>query len=324
MTNSTKLEDGIHIGLPMDAYLADNAMSSSDIKNLIVSPLTYWVNSHLNPNRPARKSTPAKEFGEMIHSIVLEGKKFNIAEKPEGMSFATKNGKAWKLDALENGATILTSDDARTMKTIIQAIDATGIGEEMSHGIAEVSFVWTDPTGHRNKIRLDKLCEAAAWDLKTFANTTDKDLETCIAFAVGNLRYHVVAYWYRMGLDRMLDGLRRGNFNLHFHDVTPDEANYARGIIEAVAMTEGHFPHHYVFLEKGGIPNIEAREFTPGDPGPLAHEYWRNAERGVHYATSTFATYSAEFEPGKMWARPVLKKEFSDEELGAARSIFTE
>lgn len=67
------LQNGIYFGLPFKDYLADPALSVSGIKQLLVSPLTYWVNSPMNPNREEPKPTPAMEFGSALHKLILEG-----------------------------------------------------------------------------------------------------------------------------------------------------------------------------------------------------------------------------------------------------------
>ena len=63
---------GVHFGLHEDEYHADPALSQSGIKNLLVSPLTYWVNSNMNPNREMTES-PALVIGTAIHKRIIEG-----------------------------------------------------------------------------------------------------------------------------------------------------------------------------------------------------------------------------------------------------------
>ncbi len=63
---------GLWFGLPEDLYHADPALSASGIKNLLVSPLTYWSQSpHLNPGFE-RRQTAALDFGDFMHARLLE------------------------------------------------------------------------------------------------------------------------------------------------------------------------------------------------------------------------------------------------------------
>lgn len=64
---------GIYFGLPSAEYHADPSLGSSDIKRLLRSPSDYWWESHLNPDRPADRDTPAKQKGRALHKLVLEG-----------------------------------------------------------------------------------------------------------------------------------------------------------------------------------------------------------------------------------------------------------
>lgn len=64
---------GVYFGLSFQDYLAAPSLSTSGIKQLRVSPLTYWANSAMNPDRPKEKETPAMAFGSAVHKRILEG-----------------------------------------------------------------------------------------------------------------------------------------------------------------------------------------------------------------------------------------------------------
>jgi hypothetical protein len=66
-------EPGIYFGLPSAEYHADPSLGSSDIKRLLRSPSDYWWESHLNPDRPGDRDSPAKQKGRALHKLVLEG-----------------------------------------------------------------------------------------------------------------------------------------------------------------------------------------------------------------------------------------------------------
>src|ERR1051326_5015376 len=54
---------GIVFGMPSEDYHRDPSLGSSDIKRLLRSPSDYWWESHLNPDRPPDKDSPAKQKG---------------------------------------------------------------------------------------------------------------------------------------------------------------------------------------------------------------------------------------------------------------------
>jgi len=64
---------GVYFGLSSADYHADPSLGSSDIKRLLRSPSDYWWESHLNPDRPSDKDTPAMQKGRALHTLVLEG-----------------------------------------------------------------------------------------------------------------------------------------------------------------------------------------------------------------------------------------------------------
>lgn len=66
------LEDGVYFGLPEDDYHADDALGSTDVKNLITGPEIYWANTPMNPLHE-RKETKETMRGTAYHKLILEG-----------------------------------------------------------------------------------------------------------------------------------------------------------------------------------------------------------------------------------------------------------
>lgn len=63
---------GIYFGMPEDEYHRDRSLSASGIKDIHVTPLTFWMKSGFNPNR-SDDSTEPKERGKAFHTRLLEG-----------------------------------------------------------------------------------------------------------------------------------------------------------------------------------------------------------------------------------------------------------
>ena len=75
----------------MNDYFKVDRLSNSGIVKLLKSPLSYLERENF-------QGTKATEIGTAFHTYILENHKFNdmYVIKPEGMSFVTKDGKAWR------------------------------------------------------------------------------------------------------------------------------------------------------------------------------------------------------------------------------------
>ena len=88
-------DPGIYFGLDENAYHADPALGSTDMKKLAESPPDYWFESSHNPMREPSEDTPSRLFGRAVHKFVLEGRgAFESTYAPPDYSGATKDGKA--------------------------------------------------------------------------------------------------------------------------------------------------------------------------------------------------------------------------------------
>lgn len=70
---STDLPDGIYFSLPEDQYHALPRLSASGIKTLLVSPLQFYMESWMNPEREESDDTAARKLGRAYHKLILEG-----------------------------------------------------------------------------------------------------------------------------------------------------------------------------------------------------------------------------------------------------------
>lgn len=66
-------EPGVYFGMPHDLYLSVPAISSSGIKDLLVSGPNFWANSWMNPFR-AEKNKQHFVHGKAYHKRILEGR----------------------------------------------------------------------------------------------------------------------------------------------------------------------------------------------------------------------------------------------------------
>lgn len=69
-------------GMSEDEYHNHPSLGSSGVRDLLISPLTFWSKSRLNPDRE-EEETEAKEYGKAYHKLILEGREaFEAAYAP--------------------------------------------------------------------------------------------------------------------------------------------------------------------------------------------------------------------------------------------------
>jgi exodeoxyribonuclease VIII len=194
---------GLYRGLEADKYHADPAVSNSMLSTMDKSPAHCWA-LYLDPKRPERKATPSMLAGTLAHTAILEPEEFGARYivKPEGMSFASKEGKAWR-DSVAAGVQIIDGDQHATALAQREAVMAHPLLAEYlnhRHAASEVSCFWIDEsTGLRCKARPDLLVSGAVAvcvDIKTTADMTLSGIERTIA----TYGYHRQAAHYTNGL----------------------------------------------------------------------------------------------------------------------------
>lgn len=188
---------GTRKGMPFADYLAVPAMSASGLKKLRKSP-AHWMAGE-DPDAPR---SDALRRGSLLHTLVLEPHEMEARYriKPEGMNFATKDGKAWR-DATPNGIEIVTEAEhkaaqrqAKALRSLPEVAGLLGSGE------AEVSFFWIDAqTGVTCKGRADWVFRTASGvvllDLKTTEDASPEGFpKSCARYG-----YHMQASWYSDG-----------------------------------------------------------------------------------------------------------------------------
>lgn len=194
---------GLHRGIAASHYHADPSVSNTMLSAMTKSPAHCYA-LHLNPNRPVVEDTDAKSLGKLTHCAILEPETLDrhYVVKPAGMSFVTKDGKAWR-DAQTPGLEIVTDDSMRSARSMGEAIRRVPVlAKLLSSGVAEASCFWDDAaTGLRCRARPDWLHftgpkSAVAVDVKTIADLTEKKVQSAIA----NHGYHRQQAHYSNGI----------------------------------------------------------------------------------------------------------------------------
>lgn len=95
-------------------YRAVDAINISSLKHISRSPAHYRAALD-NP----REATQAQVIGSMLHATVAEPQRTHYVVRPDGMSFASKEGKAWR-DAQTHP--ILTGDECDAVQAMYRAL----------------------------------------------------------------------------------------------------------------------------------------------------------------------------------------------------------
>lgn len=195
---------GLFPDMPAEQYHAVAAMSAGGLKRMKQSP-AHFFGMQLDPNRPeSGEPTDAMRNGNLTHCALFEphALEARYVVKPDGMSFASKDGKAWRdaqtreIVSAEELAAARAQAAAVRRDQDVAALLAEGRGEQSAFWIDDITGElckcrpdWTHPTGDDGVILLDgKTCRDASPD--------------GFARAIWNLDYHLQAAWYSDGFEK--------------------------------------------------------------------------------------------------------------------------
>jgi exodeoxyribonuclease VIII len=218
MTNKqpSGIKPGIYFNLSNEEYHSDSAISCSNIKDLLISPLKYWNNSPLNPDRK-RKETTAKSTGTALHCLLMEKEKFKQdyivlpkleidsdfyrkeSQNPDFLTkYALRKTKDAKTFEYIGSQTVIKEEDFEEIKAAISSFEAqSAAGALFQDGYAEVSIFWQDEeTGLMCKCRPDYLTPNYIADYKSIA-----DIEK-IGRDLVSYKYHFQAAYYLEGMNQ--------------------------------------------------------------------------------------------------------------------------
>lgn len=272
-----------------------------------------------------------KELGE-TQSIGTE----SIEERCERLLQAGYEGTLWPLEKARWEREDLPGRipiPAKYFDQIVQDMErirgSGEIAQLLTGGQAEVSIFWTDQWGIPMKARLDYLTAELWDDFKTFDNSRGKALEQVLPDTVRYNRLHIQAVTYRDAVE----AVRVGGL-----DVVGAATDEQRALVAAIRMRPTELGCWFIFQEKGGVPNLLAREFPFFDvPDSVTHSWdtgaSEEAKAAGHAATRTrtglfirgsweaeqakrqFVLYSEAYEPGRPWFPLEGKRAFHDYEF---------
>lgn len=188
------------------------SISSSGLKTIIdKSPLHYWWNSPLNPNRPAESQSRHFSIGKAAHDILLLDERWPERYHVLPADFDAKATKAQaeahaaRNAAIKAGMTILRHEDAQLAEAMAAAIASNPFAKAaLTNGAPEQTLAWQDrETGVVLRARPDFLPAKRQFipDLKTAADASPDAFRRAMA----SFGYHQSAALYMDGIEAVFD-----------------------------------------------------------------------------------------------------------------------
>lgn len=195
---------GLYPDMAPEVYHSIAAMSAGGLKRMAQSP-AHFFGLQLDPARPPSEPTPAMRNGTLVHTALFEPDQVVVryVAKPEGMSFVTKEGKAWR-DA-HQGREIVDHAQMEAARAQAEAIRRLpDVAALLSDGRPETSAFWIDEkTGELCKCRPDFVSPAGDGGVVLVDGKTTTDASPDgFGRAIWSYCYHLQAAWYCEGYER--------------------------------------------------------------------------------------------------------------------------
>lgn len=119
--------------MPMDEYLASPLVSTHKLKDFADRGARYFAMRHVSRTTTPPEDTDALIFGAVFEDIV-QGRGFDrdaYAVKPDGMTFQTKEGKAWRKLQQDAGKRIVSADDLLVMQEMRSSLEENDAASEL-------------------------------------------------------------------------------------------------------------------------------------------------------------------------------------------------
>lgn len=223
----------IELAMPSLVYRKADGISKSALDDFAVCPAYYRAKQL---GQIAEKPTAAMQYGTLLHSLVLDGRA-DFYTKPDGMTFASKDGKAWR-DDHQDKPIVSATEAAELTSTASAILKHRHAAPLFGQGASEVSlFGVHKETGLAIKGRADWLGKTHIVDIKTTADASNRGLSN----SINSFRYHVQAAMYltlaqQNGLDVdsfYFVAIERGEFPLiNVRKLSPEAVERGQQILD--------------------------------------------------------------------------------------------
>lgn len=255
----------VRIELAMSAadYRVADGISKSELDDFEVCPTFYDATKR---GLITREETDAMRFGTLLHGLVLDGKA-HYHTKPDGMTFASTAGKAWR-DSHFDAPILGKAESDELQRSASALLKHPHVAPLFGKGKSEASmFGVHKETGLLIKGRADWLGEHHIVDIKTTRDAGTAGLSRSIS----QFRYHVQAAMYLLlaqqnGLnvnDFYFVAIERGEVPMiNVRLLTQNAVEFGRAILDRQlrdlkeCMDSGVWPDYSGTTEKPGTIDL--------------------------------------------------------------------
>lgn len=248
---------GLYTGVPLELYhgqltVAPSASSSTLRQIESESPLHWYDQSYLNPNREEPEQKDYFTLGTAVHSLLLGEKGFNdrFIVRPEAWKdWRKQEARDWRDAAIAEGLGVLTPDDLATIKGIAASVSKEPLVQQgLLSGTPEASMVWQDSeTGVWLKARPDVLMTGADLlvDLKTIASADGVSCRRAIADHGYHIQLGLAAEGYEILTGRQIQNdsclllfvEKKRPFGVNLKPISAEAIYYGRQIVRRAVRT---------------------------------------------------------------------------------------
>lgn len=304
--------------MPMDEYLAIDAVSSSALKAILVSPLECWV-KHVNPKRTReRHTTKAMEMGIAYHKMILEGRSAFLEDY--ATEFEATPNMIFGYRELQQLCKDNELKATGTAFTLSERLYLSGAVEMRDLGVL-LENEYKNQNINRNFLTIQQ------WNDIFFAN--DIIEQAGIAETLGSGKPEVSIIWHDDELnmlckarpDCLIDGRSivalktcSNPMKKMFYDLVAQKIFAEKYHIEYAwymrAMEKSGIKNadfSFLFVEQGPVPNVDFRRFGGSDD----KDYLDGAYRDLDMAMNWYVQYYRKFGVDKPWQQEIKLKSFA-------------
>lgn len=346
---------GIYFDMPEEEYHADRSLSASGIKDLQVTPLTFWMRSRFNPNR-TDDSTEPKERGKAFHARLLEGaevfaERYAIQPQIEDYPGAIDGGEDLKARCRELGLPV-SGTIAKLCERIREAdpdavlwpdimLDFTE--EAAAGGKVVIKRKLADEIERQVRIvemhpGTEKALRGGYCEVSIFwrDEETGVPMKSRVDYLKARAAVELKTFSNPFGkpIDAAVAGAVANNKYAVDAVVRLEAVEIAKAMYRqhGQKIVHGHMPasdwmtafsdpspHAFVFLflEAGDVPNVRAREFRQRERDGAKDQnlYWMRGHAMFRQGVQTFRQCLEHYGPDLPWVDPQPLRAFNDAEF---------